>query len=340
MTSTRQLRARVLRGLSGGLMTGALLLGLLYPVASSRAQTAAAYPAKPITLIVAYGAGGGADTRARQIAQQLAPLLGQPVVVDNKPGAGGNIGTELIARAAPDGYTIGMGNFAPLAVNKALFGNLRFDPLTDLTPIVLIDRGPLVLTVLPKSPLKSVQDVVAAAKSKPGTLTFGSGGLGGTHHLSGELFKQSAGIDMIHVPYKSGAAATTDLLGGMLDMMFEQMYSAKPNIDAGRLRPLAITSRQRSPQFPEVPTFAQVGYPQIEVLNWQGLIGPKGLPQAIVDKLNAAVNKVLADAKVRESILAQSNEVGGGTPEDFASLIRSESAKWGAVVKAGNIRPE
>jgi tripartite-type tricarboxylate transporter receptor subunit TctC len=246
----------------------------------------------------------------------------------------------MIARAAPDGYTIGMGNFAPMAVNKAMFGNLRFDPVSDLTPIALIDRGPLVLTVTPKSRFRSVADVVAAAKADPGKLTFGSGGLGGTHHLSGELFKQSAGIDMIHVPYKSGAAATTDLMGGMVDMMFEQMYSAKPNIDAGKLRPLAITSRQRSPQFPDVPTFAQVGYPQVEVLNWQGLVGPRGLPRPIVDKLNAAVNKALAEGKVRESILSQSNEVGGGTPEEFGALIRSESTKWSAVVKAGNIKPE
>lgn len=181
-------------------------------------QAQADYPNKPISFIVAYGAGGGADSRSRQIGQRLAEKLGKPVIVENKPSAGGN------ARAAPDGYTIGMGNFAPLAVNKALFGKLNYDPQTDLVPIVAIEQGPLVLCVPVNSPFKSVTDVVKAAKAKPGELTFGSGGIGGTHHLSGELFKQTAGIDMIHVPYKSGSAATTDLLGGQVQMMFEQMY--------------------------------------------------------------------------------------------------------------------
>jgi tripartite-type tricarboxylate transporter receptor subunit TctC len=227
-----------------------------------------------------------------------------------------------------------------MAVNRTLFANLRYDALTDLVPIVLIDRGPLVLMVPLKSPLKTVQDVVAAAKAKPGTLTFASGGIGGTHHLSGEVFKQTAGIDLIHIPYKSGSAATTDLLGGNVDMMFEQMYAAKPSLEGGKLRPLAITSRKRSPQFPAIPSFAEAGYPEVEVLNWQGLVAPKGTPRAIVDRLNAAVNKVLADAKVRESITAQSNEVVGGTPEEFAALIKSESAKWGAVVRAAHIKPE
>ena len=309
-------------------------------LSSSAAYAQASYPNKPITFVVPYGAGGGADSRSRQIAQKMSVILKQPIIVDNKPGAGGNIGTEYISRAAPDGYTIGMGNFAPMAVNKTLFGNLRYDPEVDLTPIVLIEKGPLVLVVNPSSSYKTVQDIVAAAKAKPGVLTFSSGGIGGSHQLSAELFKQSAGIDMIHVPYKSGSAGLTDLMAGNVTMMFDQMYSALPSIKADKLRPIAITSKKRSPLLPNVPTFAEAGYPKVEVLNWQGLIAPKGTPKAIIDKLNAAANEALKDPQLRELMLSQGNEIGGGTPADFAALIKAESSKWSAVVKAANIKPE
>ena len=309
-------------------------------LSSSAAYAQASYPNKPITFVVPYGAGGGADSRSRQIAQKMSVILKQPIIVDNKPGAGGNIGTEYISRAAPDGYTIGMGNFAPMAVNKTLFGNLRYDPEVDLTPIVLIEKGPLVLVVNPSSSYKTVQDIVAAAKAKPGVLTFSSGGIGGSHQLSAELFKQSAGIDMIHVPYKSGSAGLTDLMAGNVTMMFDQMYSALPSIKADKLRPIAITSKKRSPLLPNVPTFVEAGYPKVEVLNWQGLIAPKGTPKAIIDKLNAAANEALKDPQLRELMLSQGNEIGGGTPADFAALIKAESTKWSAVVKAANIKPE
>ena len=307
---------------------------------STYAQTANQYPNKPITLIVPYGAGGSSDSRTRQVGQLLSIELGQPIIVENKAGAGGNIGTEFIAKAKPDGYTIGMGNFAPLSVNKALFKKMGFDPEKDITPIILIEKGPLVLTVPIKSPYKNVNDVVAAAKAKPGTLTFSSGGIGGSHHLSAELFKQNAGIDMIHVPYKSGAAATTDLLAGNVDMMFEQMYSALPNINSNKLRALAITSAKRSPLLPNVQTLVELGYPKVVIQNWQGFIAPAGTPKEIITKLNKALNKVLLDPSMREKITSQSNEVGGGTPEEFATLIKSESAKWSAVVKTANIKAE
>ena len=313
-----------------------LTLGVIIP--SSFAQSN--YPNKPINFIVPYGAGGGADSRSRQIAQKMSVILKQPIIVDNKPGAGGNIGTEFIAKAAPDGYTIGMGNFAPMAVNKTLFGNLRYDPETDITPIVLIEKGPLVLVVNPNSPYKTVQDIVAAAKAKPGTLTFSSGGIGGSHQLSAELFEQNAGIEMIHVPYKSGSAGLTDLMAGNVTMMFDQMYSAMPSIKAEKLRAIAITSKKRSPLLPNIPSFSEIGYPKVEVLNWQGLIAPKGTPKAIIDQLNAAANEALKDPVLRELMLSQGNEIGGGTPAEFAALIKSESAKWSAVVKTANIKPE
>ncbi|MBU3578341.1 tripartite tricarboxylate transporter substrate binding protein [Polynucleobacter sp. UK-Kesae-W10] len=317
-----------------------LSLAAIASLASANASAQANYPSKPINFIVPYGAGGGADSRSRQIAQKMSVILKQPIIVDNKPGAGGNIGTEFISRAAPDGYTIGMGNFAPMAVNKTLFGNLRYDPETDITPIVLIEKGPLVLVVNPNSPYKTVADIVTAAKAKPGVLTFSSGGIGGSHQLSAELFKQSAGIDMIHVPYKSGSAGLTDLMAGNVTMMFDQMYSAMPSIKADKLRPIAITSKKRSPLLPNIPTFAEAGYPKVEVLNWQGLIAPKGTPKAIIDKLNAAANEALKDPQLRELMLSQGNEIGGGTPADFAALIKSESSKWSAVVKTANIKPE
>lgn len=307
-------------------------------IASAFAQ--AAYPNKPITLICPYAAAGNADQRSRQLGRFLSTALGQPVIVDNKPGAGGNIGTEVIAKAKPDGYTIGMGNFGPMAVNVHMFAKLNYDPIKDLTPICLIERGPLVLMVPANSPFKNVKDIIAKAKAEPGKLSFASGGLGGSHHLSGEMFKSLAGLNMTHIPYKGGAPATTDLMGGQVDMMFEQMYTAAPSIRSGKLRALAITSKTRSPLFPEIPTMIESGVPNFEVLNWQGLVGPAGMPAPLVTLLNDAVNKALADPTIKEQMLTQGNELGGGTPQVFASLIAAESQRWGKIVKENNVKPE
>ena len=304
------------------------------------AQAQDKYPSKPITWVCPYAAGGNADSRSRQVAKAMTTVLGQPIIIDNKAGAGGNIGTEAIARGKPDGYTLGMGNFAPLAVNQALFKKLNFDPQNDLTPICLIERGPLILMVRNDSPYKSVKDIVAAAKAAPGKLSYASGGIGGSHHLSGALFENAAGIDMIHAPYKSGSAGATDLMGGQVQMMFEQMYSAMPAIKAGRLRALAITSKTRSPLAPDIPTMAEQGFPAVEVMNWQGLIGPKGLSPDLIKQLNAACNKALQDPDLREKMLGQGNEIAGGTPEQFAALIKSEAPRWGKVVKDAKIDPE
>jgi tripartite-type tricarboxylate transporter receptor subunit TctC len=298
------------------------------------------YPSKPIAFICPYAAGGNSDQRSRQFGRFLSTALGQPVIVDNKPGAGANIGTDMIAKAKPDGYVIGMGNFAPLAVNPTMFKKMNYDPAKDLTPIALIERGPLILMVPPNSPFKSVKDVIAAAKAKPGTLSYASGGLGGSHHLSAEMFKQIAGLQITHIPYKGGAPATTDLMGGQVDMMFEQMYSASPSIKAGKLRALAITSKTRSPLFPDLPTMVEAGVPGFEVQNWQGLVGPAGLPVAIVKQLNELVNKALADPAIKEQMLGQGNELGGGTPEQFAAFIKSEAERWGKLVKSADIKPE
>ena len=298
------------------------------------------YPSKPITFVCPYSAGGNADQRSRQIGKFLSVALGQPVIVDDKPGAGGNIGTDFIAKAKPDGYVIGMGNFAPLAVNPTMFKKMNYDPAKDLTPICLIEKGPLVLMVPANSPFKSVKDIIAAAKATPGKLSFASGGLGGSHHLSAELFKSLAGLNITHIPYKGGAPATTDLLGGQVDMMFEQMYSAAPNLRAGKTRGLAISSKTRSPLFPDIPTMAEAGVAGFEVQNWQGLIGPANMPPAIVKLLNETTVKALADPMIRELMLSQGNEIGGGTPAQFAALIKSEAARWGKLVKSANIKPD
>ena len=298
------------------------------------------YPSKPITWVCPYAAGGNADSRSRQVAKAMSAILGQPIIIDNKAGAGGNIGTEAIARGKPDGYTIGMGNFAPLAVNHALFKKLNFDPANDIVPIGLIEKGPLILMVRNDSPYKSVKDIVAAAKASPGKLSFASGGIGGSHHLSGALLENAAGIDLIHAPYKSGAAGATDLMGGQVQMMFEQMYSAMPAIKGGRLRALAITSKTRSPLLPDLPTMAEQGFPAVEVLNWQGLVAPKGISPELVKTLNAALNKALQDPEVKEKILSQGNEMGGGSPELFAALIKSEAPRWAKVVRDAKIEPE
>lgn len=295
------------------------------------------YPSKPITIICPYPAGGGTDQRSRQFGRFMSTALGVPFVVENKPGAGGNIGTEAIVRAKPDGYTIGMGNFAPLSVNPSMFKKVNFDPLKDLAPICLIERGPLVLMVRPDSPFKSVKDIIAAAKAKPGHLTYANGGTGGSHHLAAEMMKAMAGVFITNIPYKGGAPAAMDLMGGQVDMMFEQMYAASANIRAGKLRPLAVTSLKRSPLFPDVPTMAELGFPGYEISNWQGFVAPAATPAAVIKLLNEVTNKALADPTIKAQMLGQGNELGGGTPEQFAAHIKAEAARWSKLVKTAGI---
>ncbi|MGE8678299.1 MAG: Bug family tripartite tricarboxylate transporter substrate binding protein [Achromobacter marplatensis] len=302
------------------------------PALFNTARAAPAYPASPITLIVAYVAGGSTDQRARQFGAFMARALDQPVIVQNRPGAAGNIGTEAVARAKPDGYTLGMGNLAPLSVNRSLMPAGGFDPVSSLTMIALIERGPLMLVVNADSPHRDVPSLLAAARAKPGGFSYGSSGVGSAHHLSGELLKSLTGAPVTHVPYKGGAAAVTDLIGGHLDFLFEPMYSAIPYTRSGKLRALAITSEHRSPIASDVPTMAQAGVPGFHMENWQGLIGPAGMPPAVVQQLNEVVNRALQDPAIREQMLAQGNELGGGTPQEFTDLVRAESIRWQALI--------
>jgi tripartite-type tricarboxylate transporter receptor subunit TctC len=296
------------------------------------------YPIKPITVVVSFTAGGNNDLRARQLGVPVGAALGQTVIVDNKPGASGNIGHDVVARAAPDGYTLGVGAMGPLSVNQSLFPKMPFDPSKDLVPVVLIEKAPLVLVTRTEKPFKSVKDVVTAAKAKPGGLVVGNAGNGGAHHLSAELFEDSTGIQVLHVPYKGGGPASTALLSGEIDMMFEQTYAALPSIQAGKIRALAVTSEKRLPSLPDVPTMAELGYAQVTVANWLGIVAPKGTPPAVVRKVNDAYNKALAMPDMREKIAGPGNVVGGGTPEEFGAFIASESKRWSALVKAKGIK--
>jgi len=298
------------------------------------------WPTKSITLIATYAAGGYVDTRMRLLARKLSDKLGQPVVVENKVGAGGVIGTAAIAKAAPDGYTIGSGNLAPMAVNVSLMKKLPYDPLKDLQPVILIENSPLVLSVANSLPVKNLQELVALAKKEPGKLTFGSSGVGGAHHLSGEMFREDAHIDIVHVPYKGGAPASTDLMAGHLSMMFEMGYAALPSITAGKIRPIAVSSKTRLAILPDVPTMAEQGVKDFESYNWQGVVVPVGTPAPIVAKLNAALNEILKDPDVIRAIEESGSIAIGGTPEDFSKFIQSETAKWAKVVKSANIQAE
>ncbi|WP_420227380.1 Bug family tripartite tricarboxylate transporter substrate binding protein [Pigmentiphaga litoralis] len=313
---------------------------LAAPSLAASADGPGRYPSRPITLIVAYVAGGSTDQRARQLARFMASALGQPVIVENRPGANGNIGTDAVARAEPDGYTIGMGNLAPLAVNPALYRKTSFDPITQLSLIALIERGPLMLMVPAESSYRTVADLLEGGRRKPGGLSYGSSGTGSAHHLSGELLRSMTKTDLVHIPYKGGAAAVVALMGNQLDFVFEPMYSAMPSMKSGRLRALAITSEHRSPVAPGIPTMAEAGLPGFHIENWQGLIGPAGMPPATVQVLNATLNRALADRDIRAQMLAQGNEIGGGSPEQFAAFVKTESERWRAVIAANGIQPE
>ena len=301
------------------------------------------YPSKVITLVVPYAAGGSSDTRARQVAEKIAAYLGKPVVVDNKPGAGGNIGTDLIARAAPDGHTIGIGNFAPLAVNKALFPKIPFDPARDLVPVILLERGPLVLVVsADKSPHKSFKDFQAYAKANSGKLSYASAGTGGSFHLAGEMLEDEINTKLTHVPYRGGGLASNDLIAGNVDFMFDMVPAALPYLKAtpARMRALAVATDKRLPQLPDVPTFTELGIKDMEMSNWFGIIAPKGTPEAIVNKLNQAINRALKEPDLAQRITGAGNIVGGGTPAEFRELIASESLRWSKLIKAKDIRSE
>ena len=316
---------------------------LAWPVATMAQDAAANWPSKTIVLIVPYAPGGSSDTRARQIAQKLGTYLGKTVVVDNKPGAGGNIGTDAVAKATPDGHTIGLGNFAPLSVNKAMMAKVPFDPVTDLIPVALIEKGPIVVVVsAEKSQFKTLKEMLAFAKSNPGKLSYASAGTGGAYHLAGELVKDATGTFTVHIPYRGGGPATTDLIAGQVDYMFDMLPAAMTYLKSSppRMRALAVASDKRLPQIPDVPTFAELGLKNLEMSNWFGVIAPKGTPPAIVAKLNQAINRALKEPDMIERIAGQGNIIGGGTPEEFGAFVAGETKRWTKLVKEKKISAE
>jgi len=312
-------------------LAAASALGLL--ALTPLAAQAQAFPTKAITIIVPFSAGGTTDILARVLGQFISKDLGQPVIIDNRAGAGGNIGTQLVARAAPDGHTILMGTVGTHAINQSLYPKLAFDPIKDFAPLTRVALVPNLLVANPAQPFKTVKELMAYAKANPGKVTFGSSGSGTSIHLSGELFKQMAGVDIQHVAYKGSAPAVNDLLGNHIAIMFDNMPSAIGHVKAGKLRPLAVTTAQRSPALPDVPTVAEAGVPGYEATSWFGLLAPAKTPAPVVAKLNAAILKALADPDVKNKLLEQGAEPAGETPAQFAAFIASETVKWGKIVK-------
>ncbi|MEG0051753.1 MAG: tripartite tricarboxylate transporter substrate binding protein [Comamonas sp.] len=301
------------------------------------AQGADAWPSRTVKLIVPYAAGGYADTRARLIADSLGKVLGQSVIIDNRGGAGGVTGTDVIAKAG-DGHTFGFGSPGPLVTNPMLMKKLPYDARTAFKPIILIEQAPLFLTTAPNQPFKNVQELITYAKAKPGELTFGSSGVGGAHHLSGELLAYQTQTQLTHVPYKGGSLAATDLMGGHLAMMFEMGYSALPSIKARKINALAVSSKTRLAVLPDVPTLNEAGIKGFESYNWLGMIAPASTPDAVIAKLNQAVNDALKNDKaLRQMIESSGGQIMGGSPDAYGKYIEAERAKWGPVIKNANI---
>jgi len=310
------------------------LLGVsAFALAAIAGAQAPAYPTKPIRLVVPFPAGGATDILAREVAKHLTDAWGQSVVVDNRPGAGGNIGSELVAKAAPDGYTLEMGTVGTHAINASLYSKMPYDHVRDFVPVILVAGVPNVLEVNPALPVNSVQELIAYAKANPGKLNFASSGSGTSIHLSGELFKVMAGVQMMHVPYKGSAPALQDLIGGQVQLMFDNLPPSLPQIKAGKLRALAVTSAARAPALPDTPTVAEAGLPGFEASSWFGVLAPAGTPPEIVNKLNAEIAKWLASPGAKEKLANVGANIAGGTPEDFARHIQAETTKWAKVVK-------
>ena len=311
-----------------------MLVTALAPAAFS--QT---YPAKPIRLIVPFVPGGGTDLIARILSQRLTEPLGQTVIVDNRPGAGGVIGAELVAKSPPDGYTLLMGTPGPLTINPALLAKMPYT-LEDFAPIALTTISPFILVVHPSVPAKSVKELIALAKSKPNSLNFGSAGQGSVAHLAGEQFKALAGVQIVHIPYKGGGQSLTDLLAGQLQMVIDNLPTVWPQIRQGKLRALAVGTKTRSALVPEYPTMAEAGVPGYEASTASGLLAPAKTSRDIINRINRDVLVVLRNPEVRERFVAQGLEVAGGTPEQYAQHLRNELAQNARVIKAANIRLE
>ncbi len=311
-----------------------IAFALLLHAGSAHAE----YPDHPIRLIVPQAAGSATDTAARILANELQRELGQPVIVDDRPGGALTLGLDLVAKSAPDGYTIGMGPIGGLAITRHMVAKMPFDIDRDLQPICLLTRGHLLLATSPKLQINSVQELIDYAKKNPGKLTNASSSNGSPGHLGGELFKYMTGTQIVHVPYRGGAAAINDLMAGHVDIMFESLQSIAPFASSGALKALGVSGATRSPAFPNLPTIAEAGVPGYLAPTWTGVVGPAGLPRPILDKLNAAINKAIVSDGFKEKFAKIGDEGGGGTPEDFGKIIKADSEKWGEVIRRSGIK--
>jgi tripartite-type tricarboxylate transporter receptor subunit TctC len=314
-----------------------IVLGCLV---SGAVAAQSAFPSRTISMMVGFQPGGGTDTAARIVAKKLAETLGQSVVVENRPGAGGNIAHELLSKATPDGHSILLGSVGSLAVAPHIVSKLGYDPLRDFAPITMAVAFPNVLVVNATVPVQTLADFVKLANSKPGAINYGSSGIGGAGHLAGELFRMMAKVSIVHVPYKGGAPAMTDVLGGQIPAIFATPVTAGPHIKSGKLRALATTGMRRSPAMPDVPTVAESGYPGFEATNWYGYIAPGRTPKDVVERLNRELVAVLSNAEIREQLFSHGMEAAPGTSEAFARYIEREHATWGRVVKEVGIRAD
>ncbi len=305
----------------------------LFAAAQVGAQVADSYPSKPIRLLVGFPPGGSTDILSRQVGLRLAEALGQQVVIDNRAGAAGNLASELVAKGNPDGYTLLMATVSSHGINPGLYKKVPYDPVKDYAPVTLIASYPLILAVNPGVPVKNVKDLIALAKAQPGAVRFGSSGNGSPGHLSGEIFKGMAGVDLVHVPYKGGAPSTLAVLSGEVQITFATLPGAMPHIKSGKLKGLAVTTAKRSPAVPAVPTIAESGLPGFDVSSWAGLMAPAGTPKGVVQKLNAATLKALANPEMRERLAGEGAEPVGNTPEQFAAFVKVELAKWARAIK-------
>ena len=315
-----------------------LAFAALSALAMAGAFAADDYPTRPIRMIVGFAPGGGTDLTARPIAQKLSELLKQQVIVENRPGAAGNIATEQVARAAPDGYTLLMGTIAALAINPSLYGNLKYDPETDFAPVIQVVDATNVLVLHPSVRADSVRELIALAKLK--SLSAGSSGIGATGHLSIELFNLMAGVKLVHVPYKGGGPAMGDLVGGQVQLIFATTASAIPQIKAGRIKGIAVTTARRSALMPDLPTLSEAGLPGFDANNWYGIVAPARTPRAIIDLLNAEVTKILGMPDLKATLFNQGLDPAPGSPEQFGAYIRSERIKWARVIRESGAKPE
>jgi tripartite-type tricarboxylate transporter receptor subunit TctC len=313
-----------------------VLLGSTVPAASLAGPSLAqgTYPERPITLVVPFPAGGSTDLVARVVAERMGKELGQSIIVENRGGAGGNIGSAAVAKADPDGYTILMGTVATHALNPALYRKMPYDAVADFAPVALLVVVPNVLVVNPDFPAKNVQELIALLKEKPGEYSYASSGNGTPLHLSGELFKSMAGVDMVHIPYKGAGPALIDVMGGHVPIMFDNLPSSTEHIRAGKMRGLAVTTAERAPSMPDLPTIAESGLPGYETYTWNALFAPAGTPKDVIDRLNAAANAAVADPDVQAKLKDVGAVPKGSTPEELASHVQAELAKWAPVVKA------